>query len=91
MVLDGSRGHRPMIPRPSDVVSMVDRWVDGWLCCELCVKKVRYLYVLSQKDPPQLTFFNRSLSDLKVSFVNKYPYLICRAWSVLSKTVLTLI
>jgi hypothetical protein len=43
MVLGGSGGHRPMIWRPSDMVSMVDRWADGWVCCELCVKKVRYL------------------------------------------------
>ena len=27
MVLDGSCGHRPMIWRPSDMVSVVDRWL----------------------------------------------------------------
>jgi hypothetical protein len=36
-------------------------------------------------------FFNCSLSDLiDVSFVHEYQYFICRAWSALSKTVLTL-
>ena len=56
-------------------------------------EKVRYLVRTLTKNSvfAQLTFFNRSLSDLKVSFVNKYQYLICRAWSELSKTVLTLI
>jgi hypothetical protein len=46
MVLDGSRGHCPMIRRPPVMVSMVDRRVDGWLCCELCMKKVWF----SQKN-----------------------------------------
>jgi hypothetical protein len=64
MLLDGSRGHRPMIRRPSDMVSIVDRRVDGWLCCELCVKKVRYSHKKIRKGKPrsnfaQLTFFNR--------------------------------
>jgi hypothetical protein len=57
---------------------------------------VRTLTKNPTKDKPrsnlaQLTFFKRSLSDLKVSFVNKYQCLLCRAWSALSKTVLTLI
>jgi hypothetical protein len=90
MVLDGSCGDRPIIRWPSDMVSVVDRWVD---CCVLCVKKYRTWYILSQKIKvsAQLTFFNRSLSDLDQSFINEYQYLICRAWSALSKTVLTLI
>jgi hypothetical protein len=93
MVLDGSGGHRPMIWRPSDMVSMVDRWWMGGFCCELCAKKYGTWYVLSHKKwrSAQLTFFNSSLSDVDVSFVNEYQYLICRAWSALSKTVLTLI
>jgi hypothetical protein len=56
-------------------------------------EKVRYLVrTLTKKwRSAQLTFFNRSLSDLDVSFVIKNQYLIYRAWSELSKTVLTLI
>ena len=38
MVSDGSCGHRPMIWRPSDMVLVVDRWVD----CFVVRKKVRY-------------------------------------------------
>jgi hypothetical protein len=66
--------------------------VDGCFCCAVR-EKVRYLVrTLTKKwRSAQLTFFNRSLSDLDVSFVNKYQYLICRARSALSKTVLTLI
>jgi hypothetical protein len=72
------------------------RWsIDGWWMFLLWVvrEKVRYLVrTLTKKwRSAQLTFFNRSLSDLDASFVNKYKYLICRAWSALSKTVLTLI
>jgi hypothetical protein len=47
MVLDGSCGDRPIIRWPSDMVSVVDRWVD---CCVLCVKKYRTWYILSQKN-----------------------------------------
>ena len=72
------------------------RWsIDGWWMFLLWFvrEKVRYLVrTLTKKwRSAQLTFFNRSLSDLDASFVNKYKYLICRAWSALSKTVLTLI
>ena len=76
MVSDGSCGHRPMIWRPSDMVSVVDRPIDELIvvCCVLCAKKYGTLYVLSQKKSglAQLTFFNRSLRDVDVSFVNKY-------------------
>jgi hypothetical protein len=93
MVLDGSCGHRPMIRRPSDMVSVVDRWVDGCFCCEFVREKVRYLVRSLTKNSvlAQLTFFNSSLRDVDVSLVNDYKYLICRAWSALSKTVLILI
>ena len=58
MVLDGSYGHRPMIRRPSDMVSVVDRWVHGCFCCELCAKKYGTWYVLSQKnDGPRSSLF----------------------------------
>jgi hypothetical protein len=93
MVLDGSCSHRPMIRRPSDMVLVVDRWVDGCFFVVSCAQKSTVLGTYSHKKwrSAQLTFFNRSLSDLDVSFVNKYQYSICRAWYALSKTVLTLI
>jgi hypothetical protein len=69
---------------------LTDQWVD---CCVLCAKKYGTFVRTSQKNSTfaQLTFFNRSLSDVDISFINKYQYFICRAWSALSKTVLTLI
>jgi hypothetical protein len=71
------------------------RWsIDGgWMFLLWFVReKVRYFVrTLTKKSGlAQLTFFKSSLGDLEVSFVIKYPYLICRAWSALSKTVLTL-
>jgi hypothetical protein len=87
MVSDGSCGHRPMIQRPSDMVSVVDRPIDELIVVCCARKSTVFLYVPHKKIPlrqtkiqlPAAHFFNRSLSDLKVSFVNKYQYLICRA------------
>jgi hypothetical protein len=85
-------------PSPDDSVAIGHGFggrsmVDGCFCCVFVREKVPYLVrTLTKKwRLAQLTFFNRSLSDLDVSFVNEYKYLICRAWSALSKTVLTLI
>ena len=77
MMLDGSCGHRPMIQRPSDMVSVVDRW----LIVVLCVKKYgTFVRTLTKKGVfAQLIFFNSSLSDEEVSFVKKYLCVICRA------------
>jgi hypothetical protein len=55
MVLGGYGGHSPMIWRPSDMVSMVDRWWMG----VLCVKKYGTFVRTSQKNegphqPPTL-------------------------------------
>jgi hypothetical protein len=84
MVSNGSCGHRPMIWRPLDMVSVVDRPIDELIevdCCVLCVKKYGTLVrTLTKKSGlAQLTFFNCSLGNIEVSFVIKYPYLICRA------------
>ena len=88
MELDGSGGHRPMVWKPSDMVSMVDRS----LLMIFVREKVRYFVrTLTKKSIfAQLTFFNSSLSGVDVSFVINYPYVNCRARSALFKTVLTL-
>ena len=49
MLLDGSCGHHPMIRRPSDMVSVVDRWVDGFFVVSCAWKSTVLGYVLSQK------------------------------------------
>jgi hypothetical protein len=82
-----------------DMVLVVDRWLMDVFVVSCAWKSTVLLYVPHKKIQPrqtkiqlaQLTFFNSSLSDADVRFVNEYQYLICRAWSVLSKTVLTLI
>jgi hypothetical protein len=76
IMLDGSCDHPPMILRPSDMVSVVDQWVDGCFCYVLCMKKYSILYVLSQKiisvQLGAAHFLNCSLSDEEVSFVKNY-------------------
>jgi hypothetical protein len=48
MLLDGSCGHHPMIRRPSDMVSVVDRWVDGFFVVS-CAWKSTVLGTYSHK------------------------------------------
>jgi hypothetical protein len=64
-------------------------WMDVFVV--ICAWKSTVLCMYSHKKTgfEQLSFFNSSLGDLKVRFVIKFPYFICRAWSALSKTVLT--
>jgi hypothetical protein len=91
MMLDGSCGHRTMIRRPSDIILVVDRWLMDIFVVICEWKKYSTLYVLSQKIKVGAAHFFQPLTkDLELSFVIEYPYLICRAWSVLSKSVLTL-
>jgi hypothetical protein len=69
------------------MVSVVDRPIDELMLCVVREKVWYFCTYLTKKfneDKPrsnfaQLTFFNRSLSDLEESFVNEYQYLICRA------------
>jgi hypothetical protein len=72
--------------RPSsDDSGAIEQGFCGRSMMDGCVvrEKVRYFctYLTKKSGFVQLTFFNRSLGDLEVSFLIEYPYLnlICRA------------
>jgi hypothetical protein len=58
MVSDGSGGHRPMIRRPSDMVSMVDRPIDELIVVCCARKSTVLLYVPHKKIPLRKTKMN---------------------------------
>ena len=75
MMLDGSCGHRPMIWRPSDMVSVVDRPIDELIVVCCARKSTVLLYVPHKKikvcaDPPALSAWESIGSKLhKTMFV----------------------
>jgi hypothetical protein len=79
----------------SDDLEAIGHGFGGRSVMDGCVvrEKIQYFCTYSHKKigVGAAHFFNSSLRDLEVSFVKKYLYVICRAWSALSKTVFTLI